>query len=82
MCYTRQFIPSIFLQYIFKNVEIMVHIDSDVLFINELSCLWQHAYKMNESQMFAIAPDRIDVKEVAEGKLGHPFSKAPSTKSF
>lgn len=77
-CFTR----SSHLQYIFKDVELIVHIDNDVIFLNELSDIWQHAHKMNQSQMFAMAPDFLDINATKQLNFEYPLDIAPSTKSI
>ncbi|XP_042232535.1 glucoside xylosyltransferase 1-like [Homarus americanus] len=70
----RLFMPSLL-----KDVDALVYVDTDVVFLAPLEELWSHFYKMNSSHMAAMAPEHEDLatgwynrfaKHPYYGKLG------------
>ncbi|KAG7163068.1 Glucoside xylosyltransferase 2-like [Homarus americanus] len=62
-----------------KDVDALVYVDTDVVFLAPLEELWSHFYKMNSSHMAAMAPEHEDLatgwynrfaKHPYYGKLG------------
>lgn len=65
----KQFFPSnwnnfawitvncLILQDILNDVDKLLYVDTDVLFVNEVFDVWQHFHKMNSSQLAALTPE-------------------------
>ncbi|GLV34171.1 shams [Carabus blaptoides fortunei] len=51
----RLFLPSIL-----TNIDSILYVDTDTLFLTALETVWEHFYKMNSSQMAALAPEHED----------------------
>lgn len=47
-------------QNILTNVSNILYVDTDVIFLNELSDIWRHVRLMNSSQMAALAQEHED----------------------
>ncbi|XP_065220081.1 glucoside xylosyltransferase 1 isoform X2 [Planococcus citri] len=50
----------LFLPDIIKDLDSVLYVDTDVLFLNELSDIWGHFEAMNSSQMSALVPEHED----------------------
>ena len=48
------------LQTLITNYENVLYVDLDVLFLNELSDIWDHLQRMNASRIAAVTPDHED----------------------
>lgn len=47
-------------QSILTNVDSILYTDTDTLFLAPVEKVWEHFYKMNSSQMAALAPEHED----------------------
>ncbi|KAJ8945037.1 hypothetical protein NQ318_019032 [Aromia moschata] len=69
----------LFLPNLLENVDSILYVDTDTLFLTPVESVWQHFYKFNASQMAALAPEHEDpnvgwynrfAKHPYYGKLG------------
>lgn len=51
----RLFLPSVL-----KNVDAVLYVDTDVLFLSPLDEIWDHFSKMNSTQLAALSPEHED----------------------
>lgn len=49
-----------FFQSILPHIDSVLYVDTDTLFLTGLEVIWDHFYKMNSTQMAALAPEHED----------------------
>lgn len=47
-------------QSVLKDVDSVLYVDTDVLFLTPVESVWEHFREMNSSQMAALAPEHED----------------------
>ena len=62
------------LQVILTNYTNILYVDTDVIFLNELSDIWSHVGQMNATQMAALVPEHEDPNVGWYSRFArHPF---------
>lgn len=52
--------PGTVFQSVLNDVDSILYVDTDTLFMTSVTALWEHFGKMNSSQMAALAPEHED----------------------
>lgn len=65
---------SLSLQLILKDVESVVYVDSDILFLQPVDRLWEFLSQFNSSQLAAMAPEHEEPRIAWYNRFArHPF---------
>lgn len=60
-------------QSVLPDIDAVIYVDTDTVFLAPVDYVWDHFYKMNSSQLAALAPEHEDANGWYNRFARHPY---------
>lgn len=65
--------PILNFQSVLPDIDAVIYVDTDTVFLAPVDYVWDHFYKMNSSQLAALAPEHEDANGWYNRFARHPY---------